>query len=72
MSIRINLIKFRKTREKEKRSKTYFAKVLGITRQHYADIENGTSNPSFGLMKKFGKEFKDEYEDLWELFDNGE
>lgn len=72
MSIRINLIRFRKTREKGKKSKTYFADVLGITRQHYADIENGKSNPSFGLMKQFGKEFEGEYEDLWELFDNGE
>lgn len=72
MSIRINLIKFRKTREKGKRSKTYFAKVLGITRQHYANLEEGKSNPSFELMQKFGEEFKDEYDDLWELFDNGE
>ena len=72
MSIRFNLIKFRKTREKGKKSKTYFAEALGITRQHYADIENGVSNPSFGLMKKFGKEFEGQYEDLWELFDNGE
>lgn len=72
MSIRINLIKFRKTREKDKRSKTYFAKVLGITRQHYANIEEGTSNPSFELMQRFGKEFENQYEDLWELFDNGE
>ena len=72
MRIRINLIKFRKTREKGKRSKTYFANVLEITRQHYANIEEGTSNPSFELMKKFGKVFKDEYEDIWELFNNGE
>jgi len=70
--IRINLIKFRKTREKGKRSIIYFADVLGITRQHYADIENGVSNPSFGLMKKFGKEFEGQYEDLWELFNNEE
>lgn len=72
MSIRINLIKFRKTREKGKRSKVHFANVLGITRQHYANIEEGKANPSFELMLKFGKEFKDEYDDLWELFDNGE
>ena len=72
MPIRINLIKFRKTREKGKRSKTYFANVLGITRQHYANIEKGLSNPSFELMKKFGEKFEDEYDDLWELFDNGE
>lgn len=72
MHIRINLIKFRKTREKGKRSKVYFANKLEITRQHYADIENGLSNPSYGLIKKFGKAFEGEYEDLWELFDNGE
>lgn len=72
MGIRFNLIKFRKTREKGKRSKTYFAKKLKISRQHYADIENGSSNPSFGLIKKFGKEFEGQYDDLWELFDNGE
>lgn len=72
MNIRINLIKFRRTREKGQRSKTYFANVLDITRQHYADIENGTSNPSFGLMEKFEEAFKDQYEDIWELFKKGE
>lgn len=72
MDIRLNLIKFRKTREKGKRSITYFANVLGISRQHYSDIEKGSSNPSFGLIKKFGKEFEGQYDDLWELFDNGE
>lgn len=72
MSIRINLIKFRKTREKGKRTKIYFANVLGITRQHYANLEEGKTNPSFELMQKFGKAFEDQYDDLWELFDNGE
>lgn len=72
MSIRINLIKFRKTRPKGKRSQSYFAHMLGISRQHYANIEDGVSNPSFELMKKFGEVFEDEYDDLWELFDNGE
>ena len=68
MSIRINLIKFRKTREKGKTSQTYFANVLGITRQHYSNIENGLSDPSFGLMEKFDETFGNEYEDIWELF----
>lgn len=72
MGMRMDLIKFRKTRPKGKKSKTYFANVLGITRQHYANIEKGTSNPSFELMQKFGKEFEGEYDDIWELFDNGE
>ena len=68
MDIRFNLLKFRKTREKGKRSKTYFAKQLGITRQHYADLENGVSNPSFGLMVRFEEVFGDQFEDLWELW----
>ena len=68
MNIRFNLMKFRKTREKGRRSKTYFAKQLEITRQHYADLENGVSNPSFGLMIKFEKIFGDEFEDLWDLW----
>lgn len=72
MAIRINLIKFRKTREKGKRSKTYFAKVLGVTRQHYANIEAGETNPSFTLMRKFGEEFEGQYDDLWEIFNNEE
>ena len=72
MNLRINLIKFRKTREAGKRSITYFADVLGITRQHYTDIENGKSNPSFGLMQRFEEVFKNQYEDIWELFKKSE
>lgn len=68
MNIRINLIKFRKTRAKGKRSITYFAEKLGITRQHYSDIEKGMSNPSFKLMERFEKVFEGEYQDIWELF----
>ena len=68
--MRFNLIKFRKTREKGKRSITYFAEQLGITRQHYSNIENGLSDPSFGLMKRFSEIF--EYDDIWELFKKGE
>lgn len=72
MNIRINLIKFRKTREAGKRSIVYFANALEITRQHYANIENGLSDPSFGLMQKFEKAFKGQYEDIWELFKKSE
>ncbi len=68
MDIRFNLLKFRKTRGKGKNSKTYFAEQLGITRQHYADLENGLSNPSFGLMVKFEEVFGEQFEDLWELW----
>lgn len=66
--MRFNLIKFRKTREKGKNSMKYFAEQLEITRQHYADLENGVSNPSFGLMVKFEKMFGDQFEDMWDLW----
>ena len=72
MNIRVNLIKFRKTREAGKRSIVYFAKELEITRQHYSKIENGISDPSFGLMKRFEEVFKGQYEDIWELFKKSE
>lgn len=72
MNIRINLIEFRKTREKGKRSITYFAEVLGITRQHYANLENGLSDPSYGLILKFEKVFEGQYHDVWELFKKSE
>lgn len=68
MNIRINLIKFRRTREKGKNTINYFAKQLDVTRQHYSNIENGLVNPSYGLMEKFSKVFDGEYEDIWELF----
>ena len=70
--MRANLIIFRKTREKGKRSQTYFAKVLNVSRQHYANLENGLSDPSFGLMEKFEEVFKNQYEDIWELFKKAE
>ena len=66
--MRFNLIKFRKTREKGKRSKTYFAEQLGITRQYYAELESGEANPSFGLMVKFEKVFGEQFEDMWEMW----
>lgn len=68
MNIRINLIKFRKTREKGKNTITYFAEQLGVTRQHYSNIENGLVDPSFKFMQRFAKVFEDEYQDIWELF----
>lgn len=66
--MRLNLIKFRKTRVKGKRSKKYFADTLGISRQHYSNIEDGLSNPSFELLERFYEIFSDEYDDLWEIF----
>ena len=44
------------------------AEKLGITRTKYSNIENCRVNPSFGFMQKFEGIFKDQYEDIWELF----
>lgn len=68
MNIRINLIKFRKTRGKGRNTINYFAEQLGVTRQHYSNIENGLVDPSFKFMQRFSKVFEDEYQDIWELF----
>lgn len=68
MNIRINLIKFRKTRGKGKNTITYFAEQLEVTRQHYSNIENGLVDPSFKFMQRFTKVFEGEYQDIWELF----
>lgn len=68
MNIRINLIKFRKTRKKGEDTIKYFAEQLGVTRQHYSNIENGLVNPSFKMIEKFSKVFNGQYQDIWELF----
>ena len=62
---RKNLIKFRinlglKSKE--------VAKMLEISNVHYSNIETGKVNPTFGLMRKFEEVFKDQFEDIWELF----
>lgn len=62
---RKNLVKFRidlglKSQE--------MAEKLEIGRVHYSNIENGKADPTYGFILKFEKTFKDQYEDVWELF----
>ena len=66
---RLNLIKFRI--EQGLKSKE-MAEKLKISSVHYSNIETGKVDPTFGLMEKFEKAFKDQYEDMWELFKKGE
>ena len=83
--MRFELVKLRKTleptpeemktrKESVRNTKGLFqeemANRLDITRQHYSNLENGLTNPSFELMVKFGEVFKGEYEDMWELWKN--
>lgn len=63
--MRFNLIKLRKTL---KLSQEEMAKKLDVSRPHYSNIENGKADPTFGVMKRFEELFKEQYEDIWELF----
>ena len=46
------------------------AEKLGITKQHWSNIVNGKTNPSFGLCEKFKTVFK--VENSLELFEKGD
>lgn len=48
------------------------AEKLGISLVHYSNIENGKVDPTFGFMEKFEEAFKNEYQDIWELFKKSE
>lgn len=66
---RLNLIKFRIDLGLKSKD---VAEKLGITKQHYSNIENGKVNPTYSIMEKFGEVFEDMYEDIWELFKKAE
>ena len=67
--MRFNLMNFRK---KQKLSQEKMATILGVSRPYYSNIENGKADPTFGVMRKFEANFKNLYEDIWELFKNDE
>ena len=48
------------------------AEKLEISHVHYSNIETGKVNPTFGLMQKFEEVFKNQFDDIWELFKIGE
>lgn len=48
-----------------------FAELLGISRQHYSNIENGKVDPTFGLMLKLEEILNSKkyvLDDIWNLF----
>lgn len=52
-----------------------FAEQLGISRQHYSNIENGKVDPTFAIiarLESFLKSKDYEIDDIWELFKKGE
>lgn len=44
------------------------AERLCISRQMYYNIESGKVDPSYNVMQKFSEVFKNEYDDIFELF----
>lgn len=48
-----------------------FAELLGISKQHYSNIENGKVDPTFVIITKLENVLKNrgfEIDDIWELF----
>lgn len=60
--MRFNLMNFRK---KKKLSQEKMANLLGISRPHYSDIENGKVSPSIDFAYKIQQVF--EVDDVMEL-----
>ena len=62
--MRFNLIKFRKIK---KLSQEAMASLLGISRPHYSDIENGKVTPSIDFAYKIQEVF--DVDDVLELLE---
>lgn len=60
--MRFNLMNFRK---KQKLSQEKMATLLGVSRPHYSDIENGKATPSIDFAYKIQKVF--DVDDVLEL-----
>lgn len=62
---RINLKKFK---IEQGLNSTEMAEKVGITRQHYSNLECGKCNPSYELLEAFEKVFNLDAKDVWLLF----
>lgn len=65
---RYNLKSFR---EKQGLNQLEMAKKLGISKSYYVAIELGNSEPSFRVAEALYKNFKDKYDDIFELLKKG-
>lgn len=65
---RYNLKSFR---EKQGLNQLEMAKKLGISKSYYVAIELGNSEPSFRVAEALYNNFKDKYDDIFELLKKG-
>lgn len=65
---RYNLKSFR---EKQGLNQLEMSKKLGISKSYYVAIELGNSEASFRVAEALYKNFKDKYDDIFELLKKG-
>ncbi len=65
---RYNLKSFR---EKQGLNQQEMADKLGISKSYYVAIELGNSEPSFRVAEALYSNFKDKYDDIFELLKKG-
>lgn len=65
---RYNLKSFR---EKQGLKQQEMADKLGISKSYYVAIELGNSEPSFRVAEALYNNFKDKYDDIFELLKKG-
>ena len=65
---RYNLKSFR---EKQGLNQLEMAKKLGISKSYYVAIELGNCEPSFRVAEALYNNFKDKYDDIFELLKKG-
>lgn len=65
---RYNLKSFR---EKQGLNQQEMADKLGISKSYYVAIELGNSEPSFRVAEALYNNFKDKYDDIFELLKKG-
>ena len=65
---RYNLKSFR---EKQGLNQKEMAEKLGISKSYYVAIELGNNDPSFRVAEALYNNFKDQYDDIFELLKKG-
>lgn len=62
----MNKLRIATMREQEKWTQSFVAKQIGITKQAYSNIETGKRNPSYKIIVKLQKLFKNPIDYLLE------